>query len=279
MPRLGYHRYGKSRVRFLKVVRDGARHSVVDLDVDVALVGRFAETHVHGDNRDVLPTDTMKNTVYALGHGHTFGSAEGFALALGRHFVENHPRVDVAEIRIASGAWRRIRTAGGPHDHAFLRSKREVRSCLARVGRDGARLHAAIRNLELMKTTRSAFRDFHRDAFTTLEDASDRLLATTVTARWEYASVPGDCDDAWTRVREALVGAFAEHDSLSVQQTAYAMACAALDACAEVARIRLVLPNRHCLWVDLAPFGIRNENEVFRPAGEPHGRIEAVVER
>jgi urate oxidase len=279
MPKLGFHRYGKSRVRVMKVAREGARHTVHDLDVDVSLGGRFEATHLTGDNRDVVPTDTMKNTIYALAHDHEFGSIEGFGIRLGTHFLSRDAPVDTVGVRIRGGAWRRIRTESGPHEHAFLRSKREARGCDVRVDRSGTRVSASIRKLELLKTTRSAFREFFHDEFTTLQDASDRVLATSVTAKWDYDPLPEDFDVAWTSVREALVTTFADHDSLSVQHTLYAMGCAALAACDEAARIHLVLPNRHCLWVDLEAFGCANENVIFRPVDEPYGRIEAVVER
>ena len=59
--------YGKARVRMVKVIRHPDRHVLKDLTVDVALEGDFESAFLEGDNHRILPTDTMKNTVYALG--------------------------------------------------------------------------------------------------------------------------------------------------------------------------------------------------------------------
>jgi len=41
--------------------------------------------------------------------------------------------------------------------------------------------------------------------------------------------------------------------------------------------VHIAMPNRHCLLVDLSPFGMDNPNEVFLPIDEPHGLIEATL--
>ena len=130
----------------------------------------------------------------------------------------------------------------------------------------------------LLKTTDSAFADFARDQFTTLSDATDRILATAVTASWRYRT---DIRDFSVRdaVRQALVETFAAHDSRSVQHTLYAMAETALKACADITEITMSLPNRHHLLVDLKPFGLDNPNEVFVATDQPYGLIEATVRR
>ena len=82
-------------------------------------------------------------------------------------------------------------------------------------------------------------------------------------------------DDA----RRALVDTFAAHHSLSLQQTLYAMGSAVLDVCAPVAEVRLSMPNKHHFVVDLAPFGLSNDNEVFHADDRPYGLIEGAVVR
>src|SRR5438132_8097182 len=84
---LGANRYGKSRIRLVTVDRGGAgEHELRDLTVDVALEGDFEAAHVAGDNRAVIATDTMKNTVYAFAADRLTGPPEAFALDLARHF-------------------------------------------------------------------------------------------------------------------------------------------------------------------------------------------------
>src|SRR3712207_8239630 len=48
---------------------------------------------------------------------------------------------------------------------------------------------------------------------------SQRILATAVTARWRYASPPGDWDDAHAAARASLLETFATTYSLSLQQS------------------------------------------------------------
>ena len=79
-------------------------------------------------------------------------------------------------------------------------------------------------------------------------------------------------------MRQTLLETFAEHDSESVQHTLYAMGQAVLERVADVAAIRLVMPNKHHLPVDLTRFGLENRNEIFVATDEPHGLIEATLD-
>ena len=145
--------------------------------------------------------------------------------------------------------------------------------------RQEERFEAGLEDLEVLKTTRSAFEGYIKDRFTTLPETKDRIFATVVSARWTYAGEPADFDAAFAAVRTALLVTFAGHDSKSVQQTLFAMGAAALDSVPEVSEIRLSLPNRHHLLFDLSRFGMENANEVFVPTTEPYGLIEATVVR
>ena len=64
--KLVHNNYGKSRVRLMKIARRGDRHELQNITVKIALEGEFDDIHTKGDNSKCLPTDTMKNTVYAL---------------------------------------------------------------------------------------------------------------------------------------------------------------------------------------------------------------------
>lgn len=277
--RLAANNYGKSRVRLFRVTRDGARHSVADLTVDVALEGAYQAVHLEGDNAAVLPTDTMRNTVYAMAKEHPVVPIEGFGRTLVRHFLTATEHADRARVRIAAHGWDRIVVDGQAHDHSFLRGSAERRMAYVSGTRGGERFEAGIEDLEVLKTTRSAFEGYIKDRFTTLPETKDRIFATVVSARWTYAAEPADFDAAFASIRTAMLETFAGHDSLSVQQTLFAMGAAVIDAVPEVSEIRLSLPNRHHLLFDIARFGMENANEVFVPTTEPYGLIEATVVR
>ena len=279
MAHLTWNGYGKAGVRLVKVNRTGPAHGLTDLTVDLQLQGEFDAAHTTGDNSCVLPTDTMKNTVYALAAKGPVDPPELFGERLGRHLLEHCPSARRAVIRLALHRWDRLATKGTSHHHAFARGPEERRLAQVSVDAAGGTVEAGLEGLGLLKTTESGFGGFLRDVFTTLRETEDRILATDVTARWRYASLPADYSEAWTRVRQTLIDTFAGHRSASVQQTLYAMGEAALRACNEIAEIRLLLPNRHHLPVDLTPFGLENRNEIFVATSEPYGRIEAVITR
>src|SRR6476619_5360590 len=109
---LSENHYGKSGVRLVKVERHGARHDMSELKVDVQLRGDFAACYETGDNRTVLPTDTMKNTVYALAHRQPVGEIEEFGLRLPDHFLTSNPHVSGARITISQAGWKRILVSG-----------------------------------------------------------------------------------------------------------------------------------------------------------------------
>lgn len=277
---MGPNRYGKEAVRLVRVVREGARHDVRDLTVRVLLEGTFDEAFTAADNRLVVPTDTMKNVVYAFAGEEPPGPPEEFGRRIAAHFCAEHAQVTRAVVDVEERPWRRILVGGEPSDHAFTPAGTTRRSAQVAAGAAGVEIHAGIDRLELFKTTGSEFERFSRDAHTTLADASDRLLATTVDATWRYAGIPAaGFDAAWDAVREVLVAQFAHHYSKSVQDSLFAMGRAALEAEEAIAEITLRMPNQHHLRVDLAPFGLANPDEVFQPVTEPRGLIEGTVRR
>lgn len=272
-PRLVWNGYGKAAVRLVKVERAAVRHALHDLTVEVQLQGRFGPAHTAGDNTQVLPTDTMKNTVYALARGGAVDPPEEFGERLARHFLQAAPAADRAVIVLTVHRWERV------SGDAFSRGPAERRVARVTVEERGTVVEAGLDGLGLLKTTGSAFSGFPRDRYTTLKETEDRILATDVEARWRYERPPKDYGGAWHAVRSSLVETFARHESASVQHTLYAMGEAALGSCAEMTEIRLVLPNRHHLLVDLSPLGLDNPNEIFVATAEPYGRIEAVIGR
>jgi urate oxidase len=284
MPHLTQQSYGKSHVRVTKVDRDGNVHHVSELSVDVQLDGDFTASYTAADNRLVVPTDTMKNTVYVLARQLDVRQLENFSWELACHFIRQYQHVTRASISVTRRPWKRVRSDGEPHPHVFLGCNNERETCSAVAGRTRngvptAGVSCGLAGLALLKSTASGFSDFFRDEYTTLADTDDRILATTVEATWLYEQMPIDPAEARSRIREALIAAFGASFSPSVQATLFEMASAALDAVAELESISLAMPNQHRLLVDLAPFGLENPQVVFMPTEEPFGDIRAHVSR
>lgn len=271
--------YGKSRIRLVQVRRRGSQHQLTDLTVAIRFEGDYDASYSEGDNSDVLPTDTMKNTVYALAARQPVAEPEDFGLRLGRHFLEHNAKLQSVRVDVTAHSWRPIAVAGREHGHAFMQRGPDTRTAMIQSKRDGAMVGAGVHDLVILKSAHSAFRGFRRDEYTTLADTGDRLLATSLTSTWQYEGVEVPFGTAYEAVRQTLLEAFAEHDSASVQHTLHVMGKAVLDSHADVRAIRLVMPNRHHLPVDLSPFGLPNRNEVFIATSEPYGLIEATLAR
>jgi len=275
---LGANRYGKAAIHVVRVLRGDDGDRVLDLTVAIALEGDFESAHTDGDNSLVIATDTMKNTAYAFAKDHLGGSIEAYGRALAEHFLAES-QVDTATVNIRAQQWRAIDVAGAPAPGAFVRGGEATRVATVAANRGGTSVEAGIEDLVVMKTRRSAFSGFPRDRYTTLADTDDRLMATKVTAIWRYGAPDLDFDGTFDAVRSTLLEVFADHDSPSVQTSIWIMARAILDAHDEVEAVRMVLPNLHHWLVDLAPFGLTNDREVYVATTEPHGLIEATVRR
>jgi urate oxidase len=270
--------YGKSGVRLVQVTRNGDRHVLRDLTVAVRFEGAYDESYVAGDNSDVLPTDTMKNTIYAHAARAPLEEPEGFGLGLAEHFLERNPKLQRVTIDLAEHLWARIAVDGREHGHAFVRERSDDRTAQVRVDRQEAQVRAGVAGLVILKSAKSAFSSYLRDEFTTLPETRDRILATSLTAMWRYDAGTA-YGAAWQAVRRTLLQAFAAHDSESVQHTLHAMGRAVLEDVPDVADIHIVMPNRHHLPVDLTRFGLENRNEIFIATEAPFGLIQATVRR
>jgi urate oxidase len=270
---LGPNRYGKAETRLVRVFRDGDTHTLVDLNVSIALSGDLAATHLTGDNAGVLPTDTMKNTVYAFAKEHGVGEPEEFGLLLGLHFVATQAQVRAAKVSIESFGWERL----GPH--SFQRQGSYTRTATVTVTAEETQVVSGLTGLVLLNSTASEFRGFPRDKYTTLPETTDRILATAVDARWRHLSTEVDWAKSFAGTLEGLTKGFVNTYSSSLQQTLFAMGSHVLESRPEVAEIRLTLPNKHHYLVDLSPFELTNDNEVFIAGDRPYGLIEGTVTR
>jgi urate oxidase len=275
---LGDNQYGKAEVRVVAVDRSSPRHTLVDLNVSSSLRGDFTAAHTAGDNSHVLATDTQKNTVFAFARDGV-GAPEEFALRLARHFAGAYGWITGSRVAVESYGWARISVGGAEHDHAFRRDGGEVRTAVVTVDGDSTHVLAGLTGLTVLKTTGSEFWGFPRDFYTTLAETRDRILATAVTARWRYTSVDLDFDACFDGVRTVLLETFAATHSLALQQSLYAMGEAVLERFAEVAEIRLSMPNKHHNLADLSVFALDNPGVVYHADDRPYGLIEGAVVR
>jgi urate oxidase len=283
MPILGQNQYGKAENRVVRITRDGATHHIKDLNVSVSLSGDMDEVHYSGSNANVLPTDTTKNTVYAFAKEHGIESAEQFGIHLARHFVTSQEPIRTARIRIEEYAWERIEVPGEAR-HSFVRKGQETR--LTQITYDGSswEVVSGLKDLTVLNSTDSEFWGYVKDKYTTLPEAYDRILATEVSGRWRFnwtddAQDTPDWDTSYEETRRHMLRAFAETYSLSLQQTLYQMGSRIIDNRDEIDEVRFSLPNKHHFLVDLKPFGLKNDNEVYIAADRPYGLIEATVTR
>jgi urate oxidase len=280
MIELAENRYGKSRVRLMKVTRTPDGNDLCEWTVQVLLTGDFAAAHCDGDNSKILPTDTMKNTVYSVARNSTAASMEEYAKELIDFLFSRNPQVSSASVEIEAVMWKRIAVDGKPHPTSFLRGSGELQMTTVTRAQTGSfGIHSGFKNLVVMKTADSGFEGYIQDELTTLKPTNDRLFCTAVTADWRYTSDLLDFNALRASMRESMLKTFAEHKSKSVQQTLYAMGRCALECVGEVDQIDLIMPNKHCLPVDLTRFGQDNPNRIFVPTDEPSGHIEARVRR
>lgn len=280
MARLGENRYGKSRVRLSRIVRHADRHEFNEWTVHVLLEGNFEASFTAADNSNILPTDTMKNTVYFVARGSQAASIEQFAIELGDYLLANHAQVSGACVEVEEKSWQHLVVDDVPEATVFKLGGPEVQT--VRAVRDQGRewsIRSGIDGLVILKTAQSAFTGYIQDKLTTLKPATDRIFGTRATAKWDYTSANIDFTQVRARIVAALLNEFAGHDSKSVQHTLFEMGKAALEAAPEIARIHLTMPNLHHLLADLSPFGLDNPNYIFVPIDEPHGTIEATIER
>ena len=277
---LAENRYGKSRIRLVRVKRHSERHDFVEWTLEMLLQGDFESCFTDGDNSKILATDTMKNTVYSLARDSSAACMEEFGKELIDFLLRRNPQVSHAEVTISEKAWEHLVSAGKPHPTAFVQSSGERQTTkLTRAHGGKFSVASGLENLVIMKTAGSGFEGYIKDSLTTLPATADRLFGTALRAIWNYSADDLAFVPLRAKIREMLLAVFAAHESKSVQHTLYAMGEAVLKGVAEVEDIELTMPNMHCLLVDLSRFGQDNPNEIFVPTDEPHGYIEARIRR
>ena len=271
--------YGKNAINLSKIIRHADHHEFRQISVNVSLQGDFETAHTIGDNSKILPTDTQKNTVYALAKESFTSSIEAFGLHLSNHFISNNPQVSECTIEITEHLYSSLSFDGKQHPHAYISGGNEKHRTVIEQSANSVMVTSGIKDLLIVKTTDSAFVHYIKDQYTTLKETSDRILATNCEASWKYNSLHLDFSSLYNNIRTSLLKTFAYHKSLSVQHTLYDMGEEILKQFSEVEEISFIMPNKHHILFNLEQFGIENQNEIFIATDEPFGYITGTVKR
>ncbi|KAK2835451.1 hypothetical protein Q5P01_015935 [Channa striata] len=278
--------YGKNAVKVMVIRREGGKHYIIELKADVQLTLKSRKDYLTGDNSDIIPTDTIKNTVHALAKLKGVKTIEQFSLDLCHHFLTSFTHVLRARVHMEQAPWRRLEKNGVEHGHAFILSPESCHFCDVEQNLDGIPVvHSGVKNMKVLKTTQSGFEGFLKDRFTTLQETKDRCFCTSVYSRWRYSKVQDvDFDAAWKCIKETIIEKFAgpyNHGeySPSVQKTLYEAQVLVLDRIPEVDEIEIVMPNEHYCTIDMTKLGLINEDEVLLPLDNPSGNITGTVRR
>lgn len=278
--------YGKNAVKLLQIRRDSKQHYIKEIEASVELTLKSKKDYLDGDNGDIIPTDTIKNTVYALAKLKGIKTIEDFSLEICNHFLTSFSHVTQAKTYIEEAPWRRFEKNGAQHVHAFVYSSEGVHYCQAEQKRGGPPvINAGIKDLRVLKTTQSGFEGFLKDRYTTLPEVRDRCFSTIVNCKWKYSSYKGvNFDSTWRTVKEIILDKFAgPYDkgeySPSVQKTLYDIQVLSLRSVPQIEEMEITLPNKHYFNIDMSKFGLTNNDEILLPSDKPYGNIAGTVRR
>jgi urate oxidase len=271
--------YGESRVHVLRVMRRDGHHEVKDMTLGVRFQGDFGSAHTTGENRKILPADTMKNTIYVLAKQYPTEAIEEFALHITEHFLTYNSQVSQVEITARERPWSRMTVGEQPHPSAFVSGSGEKRTTRIRATREKTTVESGIEKLAVLRTAGASFALFLRDPYTTLAETVDSLLSAGISAAWTYTEPEASYSTVFHSVRRTLLETFAAHDSRSLQHILYAMGHAVLDNFDIIRDIGISLSEVPYRPVDMKPFGMENNNEVFALTDEPHAVAEATLRR
>jgi urate oxidase len=273
------NRYGKGRVRVMRVDRSGNQHDVRELDIKVLVEGDFARAYTNADNSRLLSTDTMKNLINVVAREQLGLDKELFCSAVADKLLECYPQIDAVSLSAKETKWNRLLFSGRPHPHGFVLDANGNPNVVLKATRTTRSVSSGIIGFTFMKSTGSGWDNFARDPYTTLVETQDRICATSMDASWTWSATPVDFAGANARILSTMIEVFATTYSAGVQDSLFRMGEAALAATSEIASISMTCPNKHYLPIDLSPFNLDNVNQVFVPTDEPHGQIECTVAR
>jgi urate oxidase len=273
------NRYGKGRVRVMRIHSDGERHEVSQLNVKAMVEGDFARTYTHADNSDTISTDTIKNVVNVVARENTGLASEEFCQVLAKKFLDTYSQVSSVAITAHETKWTRLSIGGKPHPHSFVLDSNGKPFVEVNATRKGSSMSSGIDGFAFMKSTQSGWENYVKDRYTTIPETNDRMCATSMVASWKWSAKPASYPATNAKILDTLLEVFATTYSASVQDNLYRMGEAALAAVAEISEISMACPNMHFILMNLSAFGLDNNNDVFLPTDEPHGQIECTVGR
>jgi len=273
------NRYGKARVRVMRIHRDVDRHEVSQLNVKAMVEGDFARAYTHADNSTSVSTDTIKNVVNIVARQNTGICTEEFCEVLAKKYLDTYPQIASVAVTAHETKWSRLSFGGKPHPHSFVLDSNGKPFVEVKATREGSTLISGIDGFTFMKSTQSGWEKYVKDPYTTIPETNDRMCATSMVASWTWSSAPASYPATNAKILATLLEEFATTYSSSVQDSLYRMGEAALAAVPEISEISMACPNMHFILMNLSAFGLDNNNDVFLPTDEPHGQIECTVGR
>jgi urate oxidase len=273
------NRYGKGRVRVMRIHRDGDRHEVSQLNIKAMFEGDFSRAYTDADNSTSVSTDTIKNVVNVVARENTGLCTEEFCQALAKKYFDSYPQLTSVAITAHETKWSRLSFGGKPHPHSFILDSNGKPTVELTATREASTLVSGIDGFTFMKSTQSGWENYVKDRYTTLMETSDRMCATSMLASWKWSAKPKDYSATNKKILATLLEVFGSTYSASVQDSLYRMGEAALAAVPEISEISMACPNMHFIPMNLSAFGLDNNNDVFLPTDEPHGQIECTVGR
>ena len=277
--------YGKSCVKVAKVFKYPTHHDFKEFIVDVQLYGDFLDSFIVPNNENLIPTDTMKNTVYVLAKKYSMDNPVQFGIDLTNYFIQKFSHVSKVTVEITENFWNRIVLENGKeHSHGFVDKQTHNHKSFVSNNRQEIEVKAGIVNLSILKTRGSSFDGFLIDEYTTLKPASDRIMATKANVFWKYDDSFDlnaiDHNAIYRKIKKLIIETFVKHDeSKSVQHTIHLIGNCVLNTIKEIHKIEINLPNSHYILADIAKFGFQNDNQIFIPSPEPYGNIFAKISK
>src|SRR5918992_2759148 len=228
--------YGKDAVSVYRT--DGKR--LFACEVRLVVDGdAFLPSYTEGDNSMVVATDSMKNFIHKTALEYEGAGLADFLLELGTRFSDRYEHMETVRLHAREAAF--TQRAGV----VFQRLYDDYAVADLSVHRGGKRLERSGRQgLHLVKLKGSSFADFVRDEYTTLPDARDRPLFVHMDVSWHNADYGRRVDGE--KLRQQLMGTFADFESESIQHLVNEMGSRALAQFPEIDNIAFKAQNR--LW-------------------------------
>ena len=251
------NRYGKGRVRVMRIHRDGDRHEVSQLNIKAMIEGDFARAYTDGDNSTSVSTDTIKNVVNVIARENTGLCPEQFCQVLAKKYLDSYPQVSSVSITSHETKWSRLSSGGKPHPHSFVLDSNGKPTVELTVTCDGsATLISGVDGFTFMKSTQSGWENYVKDRYTTIPPTADRMCATSMVASWKWSAKPASYPATNAKILDTLLEVFGTTYSYSVQDSLYRMGEAALAAVPEISEISMACPNMHFILMNLSAFEI-----------------------